>query len=43
LCLLTLLGVVAELVPPKLQQYMVDDVLSAQAREQTGVDALPDF
>ena len=43
LCLLTLLGVVAELVPPKLQQYMVDDVLSARALEQTGADALPDF
>jgi ATP-binding cassette subfamily B protein len=43
LCLLTLLGVIAELVPPKLQQYMVDDVLSARALEQTGVDALPDF
>ncbi len=43
LCLLTLLGVVAELVPPKLQQYMVDDVLSAQAREQSGIDAVPDF
>ena len=31
-------GVVADLVPPKLQQYMVDDVLSARALEQTGVD-----
>jgi len=30
LCLLTLVGVVAELVPPKLQQYMVDDVLSGR-------------
>lgn len=27
LCLLTLVGVVAELIPPKLQQYMVDQVL----------------
>ena len=26
--ILTLIGVVAELVPPKLQQYMVDDILS---------------
>ena len=43
LCLLTLLGVIAELVPPKLQQYMVDDVLSAQVRDQSGVDSLPDF
>ncbi len=28
LCLLTILGVVAELIPPKLQQYMVDHLLS---------------
>jgi ATP-binding cassette, subfamily B, bacterial len=27
LCALTILGVVAELVPPKLQQYMVDHIL----------------
>jgi ATP-binding cassette subfamily B protein len=41
LCLLTFVGVVAELVPPKLQQYMVDDILSAKA---DGTDAaLPDF
>jgi len=42
LCLLTLLGVVAELVPPKLQQYMVDNILSGQS----GTDAAgggPDF
>ena len=42
LCLLTLLGVVAELVPPKLQQYMVDNILSGQP----GTDAAgggPDF
>ena len=31
LCLLTFLGVVAELAPPKLQQYMVDDILSGRA------------
>jgi ATP-binding cassette subfamily B protein len=31
LCLLTLLGVVAELAPPKLQQYMVDNILSGRA------------
>ncbi len=44
LCLLTLLGVVAELVPPKLQQYMVDDILSARAGETGGAaGALPDF
>jgi ATP-binding cassette subfamily B protein len=41
LALLTLVGVVAELVPPKLQQYMVDDILSARG-EATAAD-LPDF
>jgi ATP-binding cassette subfamily B protein len=41
LCLLTFVGVVAELVPPKLQQYMVDDILSAKAGEAGG--AAPDF
>jgi ATP-binding cassette subfamily B protein len=41
LCLLTFVGVVAELVPPKLQQYMVDDILSAKAVEADG--AAPDF
>ncbi len=41
LCLLTLIGVIAELVPPKLQQYMVDDILSATGREAGG--GLPDF
>ena len=40
LCLLTLLGVVAELIPPKLQQYMVDGILS---RPAAASDALPDF
>jgi ATP-binding cassette subfamily B protein len=35
LCLLTLVGVVAELVPPKLQQYMVDDVLSGRDATRT--------
>ena len=46
LCLLTFIGVVAELVPPKLQQYMVDDILSAQAATQPGATpagTLPDF
>ncbi|RLS35595.1 MAG: DUF1854 domain-containing protein [Planctomycetota bacterium] len=44
LCLLTLLGVVAELVPPKLQQYMVDDVLSGRAQEVAGTSGTaPDF
>ena len=28
LCLLTFAGVVAELIPPKLQQYMIDNVLT---------------
>lgn len=28
LCLLTFIGVVAELIPPKLQQYMIDNVLA---------------
>ncbi len=32
LSLLTLLGVAAELLPPKLQQYMVDDILSEKAQ-----------
>jgi len=41
LCLLTFVGVVAELVPPKLQQYMVDDILSAKAGEAGGTT--PDF
>jgi ATP-binding cassette subfamily B protein len=41
LCLLTFVGVVAELVPPKLQQYMVDDILSAKAGEVGG--STPDF
>lgn len=31
LCLLTLVGVAAELVPPKLQQYLVDHVLGEHA------------
>jgi ATP-binding cassette subfamily B protein len=37
LCLLTLVGVVAELVPPKLQQHLVDDILSTRA-DGTGPD-----
>jgi ATP-binding cassette subfamily B protein len=41
--LLTLLGVVAELVPPKLQQYMVDDILSARPAGGAVGDPLPDF
>jgi ATP-binding cassette subfamily B protein len=42
LCLLTLLGVVAELIPPKLQQYMVDDILSGSAADPAA-GRLPDF
>ncbi len=41
LCGLTLLGVVAELVPPKLQQYMVDDILSGRAEDTAGT--APDY
>ncbi len=40
LCGLTLLGVVAELVPPKLQQYMVDGVLAGGSESSEGS---PDF
>jgi ATP-binding cassette subfamily B protein len=43
LCLLTLLGVVAELVPPKLQQYMVDNILSRGPTEAAAGERLPDF
>ena len=41
LCLLTFLGVVAELAPPKLQQYMVDNILSGRT-DATAI-ATPDF
>ena len=44
LCGLTLLGVVAELVPPKLQQYMVDNILSGRADGlHPGASTAPDF
>jgi ATP-binding cassette, subfamily B, bacterial len=44
LVVLTILGVAAELVPPKLQQYLVDDILSAgNAGGPAAGDALPDF
>ncbi len=39
LCALTILGVLAELVPPKLQQYLVDHVL----REQSGASVATEF
>ncbi|MFM7034719.1 MAG: DUF1854 domain-containing protein [Planctomycetia bacterium] len=42
LVLLTLVGVVAELVPPKLQQYMVDDILSSAGTAEAG-GSTPDF
>ncbi len=40
--ILTLVGVVAELVPPKLQQYMVDDILAVPATVDPGAPQ-PDF
>jgi len=43
LCVLTLVGVVAELVPPKLQQYMVDNILSRGSTATGAVESLPDF
>jgi ATP-binding cassette subfamily B protein len=39
--LLTVVGVAAELVPPKLQQYLVDDILSS--RPAADAAAQPDF
>lgn len=36
LCLLTFAGVVAELIPPKLQQYMIDNVLTGSAQGTDG-------
>ncbi|MEX0689587.1 MAG: DUF1854 domain-containing protein [Pirellulales bacterium] len=41
LVLLTVVGVAAELVPPKLQQYLVDDILSSRAGDGQG--GQPDF
>ncbi len=40
LCLLTIAGVIAELIPPKLQQYMIDNVLigSEQGADARQVD-----
>ncbi len=43
LCLLTIFGVVAELVPPKLQQYMVDHILTRDGQTATEVSAVTDF
>jgi ATP-binding cassette subfamily B protein len=39
-CLLILLGVVLELAPPKLQQYLVDHVLETDARGGRAADLL---
>jgi ATP-binding cassette subfamily B protein len=35
LCLLTIVSVVAELVPPKLQQYLVDDILAPRMADDS--------
>ena len=43
LCVLTFIGVIAELVPPKLQQYMVDNILSGSAAVGSDAATLPDF
>ena len=50
LSLLTIVGVIAELIPPKLQQYLIDNVLAGNgataAKAGAGaaaVDPLPDF
>ena len=40
LTLLTLIGVAAELLPPKLQQYMVDDILSEKGQAGTPGEAV---
>jgi ATP-binding cassette subfamily B protein len=40
MCLLVILGVVAELAPPKLQQYLVDHVLRLDATEGKAHDLL---
>ena len=43
--ILTVIGVAAELVPPKLQQYLVDDILSAGSGAGAAADGAvrPDF
>jgi ATP-binding cassette, subfamily B, bacterial len=38
LCLLTIVGVVAELIPPKLQQYMVDQLLTQSSASTPSVE-----
>lgn len=43
LCILTILGVVAELIPPKLQQYMVDHVLTVSSADAATNPGGPSF
>ena len=43
LCLLTIVGVLAELVPPKLQQYMVDHILAGGGAPLGAAEAVGDF
>src|SRR5690606_353430 len=40
MCVLMLIGVVAELVPPKLQQYLVDDILQKGQAAPTSTELL---
>jgi ATP-binding cassette subfamily B protein len=41
--ILTVVGVAAELVPPKLQQYLVDDILSVGGERAAATGSAPDF
>jgi ATP-binding cassette subfamily B protein len=43
LCLLTIFGVAAELVPPKLQQYMVDQILTNNGQPMPATESMKDF
>ena len=43
LCLLTIFGVAAELVPPKLQQYMVDQILTNNGQPMAATESVKDF
>jgi ATP-binding cassette subfamily B protein len=42
LCVLTVLGVAAELIPPKLQQYMVDHILMGQTVSNSATGSTSD-
>ena len=42
LCLLTVFGVGAELVPPKLQQYMVDQILTKNGQPMLATESVVD-